>query len=178
MFAIKDAIDTDVPAMTEIQNAFLLTTTHEYTEQPYRIAERRAWLGTQRHSGYPVLVARDDEVIGWTSYGPFRDNERWPGYRFAVEHTVHVRESHWGRGVGRSLLGALEERARRDGVHVMIAGIDSTNLRSIVFHERLGFMQCARIREVGWKSNRWLDLVLMQLVLTRPDNHDVAEGNP
>jgi phosphinothricin acetyltransferase len=167
VFDIKDADEADVPAMTEIQNAFLMTTTHEYTERPHRVAERRRWLAAQRRAGRPVLVARDDaDVIGWTSYGRFRDDERWPGYRFAVEHTVHVRESHWGRGVGRSLLRELECRARRDGVHVMIAGIDSANVRSIAFHERAGFVECARIREVGRKFDTWLDLVLMQRVLT------------
>lgn len=167
MARIKDATIDDVAAITAIQNARLATTTHEYTEELHTEDDRREWLGEQQRAGCPVLVAEEDgQVVGWTSYGPFRDNARWPGYRFAVEHTIHVRESHWGHGVGRALLETLVDRARQMGVHVMVGGIDSTNVDSIAFHERLGFVECARIREVGWKHGHWLDLVLMQRVLS------------
>ena len=55
-----------------------------------------------------VLVAVDDgAVVGFAAYGSFRDDARWPGYRLTVEHTVHVAEGHWGRGVGRVLVEAL-----------------------------------------------------------------------
>jgi L-amino acid N-acyltransferase len=48
------------------------------------------------------------------------------------------------------------------GMHVMIAGVDAANLPSIRFHERLGFEQAGLLREVGWKFDRWLDLVFLQ----------------
>lgn len=48
----------------------------------------------------------------------------------------------------------------------MVAAIDSANLRSIGFHERLGFIEVARMPEIGEKFGQWLDLVLMQRVLS------------
>jgi len=101
-------------------------------------------------------------VVGWAAYGDFRDSRRWPGYRFTVEHTVHVARSHWGCGVGRALVEALADRARRDGKRVMVAGIDGSNTDSITFHARLGFHEVARLPGVGEKWGRRLDLVLMQ----------------
>jgi phosphinothricin acetyltransferase len=50
-------------------------------------------------------------------------------------------------------------------MHVMVAAVDAGNLESIRFHERLGFVEVARLPEVGHKFGRWLDLVLLQLVL-------------
>ena len=47
----------------------------------------------------------------------------------------------------------------------MIGAIDGDNLGSIAFHERFGFVITGTIREVGYKFDRWLDLVLMQLIL-------------
>jgi phosphinothricin acetyltransferase len=47
----------------------------------------------------------------------------------------------------------------------MIAGIDADNAGSIRMHERLGFTQAARLSQVGWKFDRWLDLVLLQRFL-------------
>jgi len=69
------------------------------------------------------------------------------------------------RGVGRALIEALLDRARADGVHAVIAGIDAENERSLRFHERLGFVEVARMPEVGRKFDRWLDLVLLQRLL-------------
>jgi phosphinothricin acetyltransferase len=163
---VRDAAMSDLPEITAIYNALLETTTHEWTEIAHTVAEREEWLSAQTASRRPALVAVDAaEVVGWATYGDFRDSERWPGYRFSVEHSIHVREDHWGRGVGRTLINALIERARSAGKHVMVAGIDADNTGSIRFHERLGFVEVGRMPEIGEKFGRRLDLVLMQLVL-------------
>ena len=163
---IRAAISDDLPAITAIYNVLLETTTHEWTEQLHAVAERAEWLAEQNATGRPALVAViGDEVVGWATYGDFRDSTRWPGYRFTVEHSIHVREDHWGQGVGRMLIDALIDRARREGKHVMVAGIDAANAGSIRFHERLGFVEVARMPEIGEKFGRRLDLVLMQRIL-------------
>ncbi len=169
MALIRDATPDDLPELTAIYNALLETTTHEWTEQLHTVEERLEWLAAKQGSGHPALVAVEaDEVIGWATYGDFRDSARWPGYRFTVEHSIHVREDCWGRGVGRTLIDALIERARSDGKHVIVAGIDSSNTGSIAFHERLGFVEVARMPEIGEKFGRRLDLVLMQRILDEP----------
>jgi phosphinothricin acetyltransferase len=48
---------------------------------------------------------------------------------------------------------------------VIVAAIDSGNVESIAFHERLEFAIVARMPAVGRKFDRWLDLVLMQRIL-------------
>jgi len=160
---VRDAVAGDVAAMTTIHNALLETTTIEWTDDAHTVEERLAWQRSQQAVGRPVLVAVDgDQLIGWASYGDFRDSHRWPGYRFTVEHSVHVDQRWWGRGAGRALLLALMDRARAAGAHVMVAGIDGDNTESIVFHERLGFQTVGRLHEIGRKHDRWLDLVLMQ----------------
>jgi L-amino acid N-acyltransferase YncA len=169
MVTVRDATGADLPEITAIYNALLETTTHEWTEIPHPVSEREEWLAEQNAAGRPALVAVvDDEVVGWATYGDFRDSVRWPGYQFTVEHSIHVREDHWGRGVGRALMQALVDRARREGKHVMVAGIDGDNTGSIRFHERLGFVEVARMPEIGEKFGRRLDLVLMQLILDEP----------
>ena len=111
------------------------------------------------------MAVANDEVLGMASYGDFRDSIHWPGYRFTVEHSIHVRSDRRHDGLGRMLMEELLTRAARNGIHVMVAGIDADNGDSIRFHERLGFVEVARMPETGHKFGRWLDLVLMQRIL-------------
>lgn len=166
---IRPAGEPDLPAITEISNACIEATTGEWTEIPHTVEQRAVWLRDKQVAEHPVLVAVDDDaVVGWGAYGDFRDSNRWPGYRFTVEHSVHVAESHWVRGVGRALVAALAGHARGAGKRVMIAGIDGANERSIRFHARLGFRQVGRLPGIGDKWGQRLDLVLMQLDLDQP----------
>jgi L-amino acid N-acyltransferase len=162
---IRDATEADLPAVLELVNALLATTTIEWRDEPYSLASRRAWLEEHREAGDPVLVAVDDEdgaVVGMAAYSDFRDTTRWPGYRFTVEHSVHVARSHWGTGVGRHLMDALMARAAAAGKRVIVAAVDGENVGSIRFHERLGFVEVGRLPGVGLKFGRRLDLVLLQ----------------
>lgn len=164
---LRPATTDDLPAITDIYNAFLGTTTHEWTETLHTVSERREWLEAKQAAGWPVLVSVDDDgsVLGWATYGDFRDSQRWPGYRFTIEHSIHVAERAWRRGVGRALVAALVEHARADGKRVLIAAVDSGNQRSIDFHTGIGFREVGRLPGVGDKWGRRLDLVLLQLDL-------------
>jgi L-amino acid N-acyltransferase len=163
---VRDAVISDMSAVRDLYNATILTTTAAWTEEPQTLRARQAWFRAQTRASYPVLVADfDGRLIGFTAYASFRGAGKWPGYRFTVEHTIHVNEDHRGQGVGRMLLGALMDRARANEVHVMVAAVDGANTDSIAFHRQLGFDTVARMPEVGHKFDRWLDLVLMQRIL-------------
>ncbi len=160
---IRDATVDDLPAIVELHNALIPTTTVAWTTELDTVERRAEWFAARQTRGFPVLVADlDGEVVGWSSYGDFRDTTRFPGYRQTVEHTVHVREDRHGAGIGRVLIEALLERARDAGIHVVVAAVDADNAASIRFHERLGFVETARMPEVGRKFDRWLTLVLLQ----------------
>lgn len=160
---VREAVDADLPAIVDLQNVLLSTTTVEWTETPHTVAERAEWLRRQRALGYPVLVAvAAGDITGWCSFSDFRNTTKWPGYRTTVEHTIHVREDSWGLGIGRSLMTRLILAAASLGKHVMVGAVTGENEASIRFHERLGFVEVARMPQVGAKFGRWLDLVLLQ----------------
>ena len=168
MVVVRDATRDDLPAITAIYNAFLETTTHEWTETPHTVTERVEWLARKQNAGRPALVAVDgDVVVGWATYGDFRDTDRWPGYLPTVALDPRSRGLLGARDRSR-LIDALVEQARSEGKHVMVAGIDSENVGSIRFHERLGFVEAGRLRQLGVKFGRRLDLVLMQRMLDEP----------
>jgi phosphinothricin acetyltransferase len=163
MLTVRDAIESDLPAVLAIYNDVVATTTAVYRDDPATLDDRLAWWRDRVAQRYPVLVAvAGDQVVGFASFGDFR---AWPGYRFTVEHSVHVRDDWRGRGVGHALMVPLLDRARALGKHVMVAGVDADNAGSIRFHERLGFERAGHLRQVGFKFGRRLDLVFLQRIL-------------
>jgi L-amino acid N-acyltransferase YncA len=157
---IQDATEDDLAGLLAIYNDVIATSTAIYSCDPVTLEDRRQWWRARTAQGYPVLVAHDAQgVAGFATFGDFR---AWPGYRFTVEHSVHVRADGRGRGIGTLLVQALLPRAGALGKHVMIAGVDAANAAAIRFHERLGFEKCGHLREVGYKFDRWLDLVFLQ----------------
>ena len=129
----------------------------------------REWFAARQRVGVPVLgIEWEPGVLaGFVTWGPFRPR---PAYKYSVEHSVYVDERFRGHGIGRQLLEAIVAEARRRDLHLLIAGIDATNVASIALHSSLGFRCCGTVREAGFKFGRWLDLEFWQLVLETPQN--------
>ncbi len=154
---VRDALERDLPAILDIYNSVVRTSNAIWTEDTATLADRQEWYAARRAGGFPVLVADDghDTITGFGSYGAFR---AMPGYSRTVEHSVHVDADHRGRGIGRLLLTALVERAQQGDLHVMVGAIDAENAVSLHLHEQLGFVEVARMPQVGRKNGVWLDL--------------------
>jgi phosphinothricin acetyltransferase len=112
-------------------------------------------------AGLPALVAaRAGRVVGFAYLSPFRPK---PAYRRTLEDTVYLAPGATGRGIGTMLLAELVVRAERTDAHQLVAvistGEDGPSAR---LHRALGFETAGRLREVGHKFGRWIDVVLMQ----------------
>ena len=165
--AIRPATADDLPGILAIYNDVIATSTAVFSLDPVTLDDRRAWFAARQRAGFPVLVAeRDGTVAGFASFGEFRG--AWHGYRYSVEHSVHVRQDCRGQGLGGALVTALFAPALALQKHVMIGGIDAANEASLRLHEKLGFERVAHFREVGHKFGRWLDLVFVQRLLDGP----------
>lgn len=157
---IRAATDADLPAILAILNEAIVNTTAVWSLTPITLEQRRAWMADRRAKGMPVLVSeRDGAVVGFASYGEFRP---WEGYKHTIEHSIYVDSAVRGRGIGRGLLAALLDDAKRNGKHTIVAGIEAENTASIRLHAGFGFVEAGRLRQVGRKFDRWLDLLFMQ----------------
>jgi L-amino acid N-acyltransferase len=160
---ISTAAQGQLSEIRDIYNEVIRNSTAVFSDVEVTLENREAWLDAKRTAGFPVLAAVDPTgVVGFGTFGEFR---AWPGYRYSVEHSVHVRADCRGRGAGRALLQALLQEAARMQMHVMIAGIDAQNVTSIALHEKLGFKTVGELKEIAFKFGRWLDLKFMQRLI-------------
>ncbi|PWJ58715.1 phosphinothricin acetyltransferase [Dyadobacter jejuensis] len=160
---IRNASPLDLPVILEILNQSIRTSTAIYDYEERTLEQLTEWFERMILDSMPVLVSEvENEVIGYGSFQRFRPKE---GFRFSVEHSIYLKESSRGMGVGGRLLESLIQRAKEQGIHTMIGCIDASNRGSISFHEKYGFVEKGYIKEVGYKFDQWLDLVYMQLIL-------------
>ena len=110
---------------------------------------------------YPVFVAVNDQktVVGWSSLNRFHERM---GYQFTVDNSVYVAAGQRGNGIGTLLMPPLINGAKARGLHAIIALIGANNESSIRLHARFGFERAGLLKQVGFKFDRWLDLVYME----------------
>ncbi len=159
---IRLATSADLDAINAIYNHYVENSTCTYQTQPSTEAERAAWFGVHGEK-HPVTVYESDgEVIGWASLSKFHGRS---AYGRTVENSIYVRNETRHKGIGSALLADLIERARTLGHHTIVALISADQAASIALHRKFGFAEAGRLKEVGNKFDRWLDVIYMQLML-------------
>lgn len=166
-FRIRPAQRSDCPAILDIYNEAVLTTTASYDYEPRSLEHRLQWFDARQRDRYPIFVAIDasDRVVGWSALNPFHDR---PGYRFTCENSIYIDSHSRGQGIGKLLLAPLIEAAGQRGLHAIIACIDASNPVSIRLHAGFGFETVGHFKRVGYKFGRWLDVVYMEKLLPEP----------
>ncbi len=161
---IRAVKDTDLPAILEIHNEAILNTTAIWSYHPVDLTNRATLLAERQAKGYAFLGAFEGETL--TGYGSFGDFRPHDGYCRTVEHSIYVHKDHQRKGIARALMLELMPAAAKAGKHVMLGGLDATNAASIALHKSLGFVETARMPQVGYKFDRYLDLVFVQKQLS------------
>ncbi len=153
----------DTQAILDIINYNIINSTALYDYNIRNFEQQKSILDDKLSKGFPVIIAEiDSEVVGFGMYSEFRFRE---AYKFTVEHSVYVNQNFHGKGIGKILLQELIRLAKEQKLHTMIAVIDEENQSSIEFHEKFGFKIVGVIKESGFKFDRWLHSVFMQLIL-------------
>jgi len=174
---IRLATAADLPAINDIYNHYVPISTTTYDYEPMPLEERQRWF--ERHESiHPVTVAYHDDsdslpqdsslkpqaspIVGWGSLHTFRHK---PGYRLTVENSVYVHPDNQRDGIGSAILLDQIARARALGLRAIIAGIDAEQTASLGLHYKHGFREVGRFGQIGYKFDRWLDVVFMELLL-------------
>ena len=176
---IRPAAIADLGAITAIYADAVMFGTATYELEPPSLAEMTVRFEALHGQDFPYICEQAGALLGYAYAGPFRAR---PAYRFIVEDSIYVAPEAKGKGVGRLLLGALLAEAERRGFRQMIAviGDGHSDSASVRLHKALGFRHSGRLVGSGYKHERWLDTVFMQLELnggntTAPDPASLPE---
>jgi phosphinothricin acetyltransferase len=153
---IRSVTQQDAREIAAIYNYYIEHTAITFETSPLSVQEMSERIRTISQP-YPYLAYETSggEVVGYCYASPWKKRE---AYRHTVESTVYVSRSAQHKGIGLSLMQALLDALKERSVHAVVACIALPNPQSIGLHEKLGFRQASRFREVGYKQNRWIDV--------------------
>lgn len=162
-FSTRAATEADLSDIAAIYSHEVEHSTATFDLEP---PDRDYWLTKLAgdHPGDHLLVAVDevDSVVGYAYSWSYRPR---PAYSLTRETSIYLDASVRGKGVGRLLYPALLETMAVSGVHTAVALVALPNPSSQRLHEACGFEQVGLMREVGYKFDRWIDVVWYQRML-------------
>ncbi|WP_406099989.1 GNAT family N-acetyltransferase [Streptomyces sp. NBC_01013] len=115
---------------------------------------------TSRLTAHRLVALRADGTIqGWVAASAASAR---PAYAGVVEHSVYVRPSARGQGVGGFLLERFIASTETAGIWTIQAGVFPENTASLVLHERAGFRVIGTRERVGRLHGVWRDVLLIK----------------
>lgn len=158
----RKATKDDAPALVDIYNHYVETSTVTFDLDPWTVADMEHKLDAVTKLSMPFVVAEvNGEVIGYGYLSTWRDK---CAYETTMENTLYLRSDSRGLGIGGVLLEELVKRGAAAGVREIIAVISASAdaSPSIRLHEKAGFTKVGEMPNVGRKFDEWLGVVMLQ----------------
>lgn len=156
---IRDARESDLPAIIGIYNAAIATRVSTAQLEPVTLESRRNWLKEHSRDRHPFWVLEmDGKVAGWLTLKSFLPRG---AYRDTAEVSVYVEEKFRRRGVGRALLREAIVRAPELGITAMVGLILAHNPASLGLFGQAGFEKWGLLPGVAQLDGVERDLTIM-----------------
>ncbi|PUA20295.1 arsinothricin resistance N-acetyltransferase ArsN1 family B [Glaciimonas sp. PCH181] len=165
-YIIRPATPSDAATICDIYNPYVLNTAITFETIPVTPPEMAQRI-TDITALFPWLVCIEkttegEQILGYAYATKWRTRA---AYAHSVESSVYLSDAAGGKGLGTLLYKALLAELRKLSVHAVIGGIALPNPGSIALHEKMGFEKVGVFREVGKKTDTWLDVGYWQMFL-------------
>ena len=165
LFHIRRAVPDDAAAIAAVLESVAAERVYSAIDRAWPPDEQRRYLESRSNrETFHVAIATSGDVIGYQSldlYSP------------ALVSMAHVGQlgtfllSAWrGRGVGQALFEASARFAASAGYRKLVIQVRASNAQAQGFYQRLGFVECGRLRAQVIIDGREDDEVVMERFLT------------
>ena len=166
---IREATINDAPRLLEIYGYYVKHTAISFEYEVPSVEEFQARI-ERTLVRYPFLVLEEEDfVIGYAYAGPFKARA---AYDWSCELSIYLDKDCHGKGFGRRLYEALEERLKAQGIQNLYACIDFPDeedeyltINSVEFHEHMGYRRVGVFRQCAYKFGRWYSMTWMEKMI-------------
>jgi L-amino acid N-acyltransferase YncA len=157
--AIRDALESDLPAIIDIYNATVPTRMVTAELEPTTVEARLPWFREHSPDQHPFWVAEiDGRVIGCLDFKKFLPR---CAYRGTAEISVYVDQKFRRRGIARQLLEEAIAHAPSLGMTTLVGLIFAHNEPSVKLFERLGFQRWGLLPRIARLDDVQRDLIIV-----------------
>jgi ribosomal protein S18 acetylase RimI-like enzyme len=148
---IRRAVEADLRALSELdRRAWTLET------NPI-LPDGKTWFEGEVALENVLVACENEAVVGYVHL-----DDALPPHLFSAAHSGRVRglvvaPERRGTGLGRALLQAVEERARRHGYRKLVLQVLGTNTRAQRVYERAGFVREGCITGLFQLNGQYVD---------------------
>jgi len=156
---IRDALESDLPAIVDIYNATVPTRMVTAELELTTVEARMPWFRAHTSDRHPFWVMEiDGQIAGWLSVQSFLPR---CAYRGTAELSVYVDQRFRRRGVARTLLERAIARASSLEINAMVGFVFAHNEPSLKLFERLGFERWGLLPRVAQLDGIGRDLTIV-----------------
>ena len=159
---IEQANLSDLEAIAQIYNEYILEKTATADMQPVSTKEREPWFKAHNNSRPIFIYKENDEILGWCSLSDFNPKI---AYKISVEISIYVAKKALGMGIGKQLLSHSLDEAKRLNLKNIIALIFSENKASLGLFLKFGFEKWGELPGVCLMDGEYKDVVILGLKL-------------
>ena len=169
---IRSATEDDIEAIADIYRTYVRTSVATLEQHEPSTEAIRNEFSMIFSIKAPFIVAIDSSngtLCAYAYTGPF--NER-SGYQFTCEDSIYIHPNHCGKGLGKQMLNELlhQQKATSKTTQVIAKmsilpeqGLE--DVPSCRLHTAFGFTLVGRLPKVGYKLDKWIDVVILQAEL-------------
>ncbi|SMC02129.1 phosphinothricin acetyltransferase [Sulfobacillus thermosulfidooxidans DSM 9293] len=156
---IRLAEEYDLPKIQRIYNQGIADRIATLDAEEKDEAMMRTWWAGHS-TRYGVLVAESDQdIVGWASLNPYSSRKAYQG---VAELSIYIDRQWRGQGVGRKLLGALEDYARNQGFYKIVLFTFPHNVVGRRLYQRMGYREVGTFYRQGVLDGQYVDILAME----------------
>lgn len=118
----------------------------------------------KQHEGrYKVIVAEQNgKILGWASLNHYNNRCAYSG---VADLSVYVDRSYRGKGIGRTLLTAIEEVAKENDFHKIVLFTFPFNELGQGLYRKKGYREVGVFKNQGILEGKYVDVMAMEKLL-------------
>jgi len=158
---IRDAIESDLPAIVQIYNAAIPGRMSTADLQPVSLESRLSWYRAHSPNSLPIWVMESEQkIVGWLSFQLFYGRA---AYQHTAEVSIYVAPDRQRCKIGQKLLQSAIMRSPQLQLKTLMGIIFAHNQPSLRLFEKFGFQQWGYLPKVAELDGVERDVIILGL---------------
>lgn len=162
-YYFREMREEDLDQVLQIYTYYVLNSTATFHERPLTREEMREIVFFDSEKYKTFVVCQKEEIGGYVLITQHKKREAYDG---TAEVTIYLKPELAGKGIGSRAIKHIEDYAKTQPLHVLVATICGENEESIRLFAQNGYSKCAHYKEVGQKFGQLLDVVAYQKIIS------------